>query len=164
MKTYSKITTGIPTPAGEPIFVECGNSVDGVQREGRVRNAALLHPRTGREIDPDRTPLDATALAYLCHKCRWWMTAVAKQPDSPFSGRYSTLTRVLDWIEKHPEFRAQRYFEERAREVASAREFDARLREITSGRRRDDRDSGRRNRGDRTREVRYSKSLVDAVD
>ncbi len=94
---------------------------------------ALTHPRTGRPIDPDRTPLDVTTAAYFCHKCRWLATAIAKHTDSPFSGKYTTLTRMTSWLLLHPEFRAQRYYEQRSKERAEEQKLIALQQNHSSG-------------------------------
>ena len=51
------------------------------------------------------------------------MTPIAKAADTPFSGKYCTLARLLDWITGHPGFRPKSYYEKRSRDIAEEREF-----------------------------------------
>lgn len=92
--------------------------------------APLRHHRTQRIINPFWTPLDATAIADLLHKSRWWVGAIVKHRDTPFSGRYCTLHKVKTWLDAHPEFRADDHYAARRSERACQKAFEARLGQI----------------------------------
>ncbi len=101
----------------------------------RVPDCTLLHPRTGRPIDPNWTPLDVTTVAWFFNKSTWWVTAIAKHRATPFSGKYTTLAKVSAWLDLHPDFSAARYHRNRAYDLAVERQFNARIVAITSSQR-----------------------------
>lgn len=61
---------------------------------------------------PDDLLGTASLVAAVCKVSRWTVQAVIKaskgQPDSPFSGRYTTKARFNKWILDHPEFSASK--------------------------------------------------------
>ena len=57
---------------------------------------------------------------------RGFIEAVKAPPDSPFSGRFSTVAKVEAWILSHPEFRSSHHWRARKLQRAQERSLAAR--------------------------------------
>jgi len=65
---------------------------------------------TEKKVGPDDLIFGEKKIAKACGVGRWTITAIRAasrgQPDCPWSGRFTTVRRIQDWIFNHPEFRA----------------------------------------------------------
>lgn len=85
-----------------------------------------------KELQWSRIPrremlLDTAKIARATGFGRPFISAIKAQPDSPFSGRYSTVAKVEAWIVAHPDFRSSHHWQERRLQRAQEHSLSARV-------------------------------------
>lgn len=68
--------------------------------------------------------VDVTRCAKLAGVSKAFVSAVKGQPDSPFSGRYTTLEKFEAWVLAHPNFNLREYQYRRKQDLELYRKLD----------------------------------------